>query len=232
MRPRRPTRSRGRETSLAEPTTCVVAGEELLLLPERAAYWPAKRALFVADYHLGKAASFRSAGIPLPAGTTSETVERLERVVERTRAAHVVFLGDFLHSAAGRAPRTLARFAAWREERADIEITLVRGNHDARAGDPPEEWRMRAIDAGERLGPFVLDHEPRPARGGYGLAGHIHPAVRLSAGDDSLRLPCFWFAARYGVLPAFGAFTGTAVVRPRQGDQVFVIADGEVLKVS
>src|SRR6185436_15640126 len=75
MRPRRPTRSRGRETSLGEPTTCVVAGEELLLLPERAAYWPAKRALFVADYHLGKAASFRSAGIPLPAGTTSETVE-------------------------------------------------------------------------------------------------------------------------------------------------------------
>jgi len=34
------------------------------------------------------------------------------------------------------------------------------------------------------------------------------------------------------VLPVFGAFTGTAVVRPRHGDQVFVIADSEVLKVS
>ena len=47
-------------------TECSVAGEKLLLLAERVAYWPAKGALFVADFHLGKAASFRSAGIPLP----------------------------------------------------------------------------------------------------------------------------------------------------------------------
>jgi DNA ligase-associated metallophosphoesterase len=210
----------------------VIAGEDLLLLPERAMFWPSRRTLFVADYHLGKAASFRKAGIPLPAGTTSENVERLDRAIERTRAGHVVFLGDFLHSAAGRAPRTLERFARWREARRDIELTLVRGNHDARAGDPPAEWAMRAIDAGERLGPFVLNHEPGAARGGgYALAGHVHPAVRLNSGDESLRLPCFWFASRYGVLPAFGAFTGCAVVRPRRGDQVFVIAEGEVLQV-
>jgi DNA ligase-associated metallophosphoesterase len=211
---------------------CVVVGEELLLLPERAAYWPSRGTLFVADYHLGKAASFRSAGIPLPAGTTSETVERLDRAVERSGARHVVFLGDFLHSAAGRAPRTLARFARWRDARRGLELTLVRGNHDARAGDPPAEWAMRTIDAGERLGPFVLNHEPGAARaGGYALAGHLHPAVRLSDGAQSLRLPCFWFAARHGVRPAFGAFTGCAIVRPRPGDQVFVIADGEVLGV-
>ena len=58
---------------------CEVAGEKLVLLPEKVAYWPAKAALFVADFHLGKAASFRSAGIPLPSGTTRDNVERLER---------------------------------------------------------------------------------------------------------------------------------------------------------
>jgi uncharacterized protein len=145
----------------------------------------------------------------------------------------VVFLGDFLHSAAGRAPRTLARFAAWREQRPKLEVTLVRGNHDARAGDPPADWNIDVVDAGGRLGPFVLNHEPGAVRGGYALAGHIHPAVRLHAcGDASLRLPCFWFGARYGVLPAFGAFTGCAVVLPRRGDQVFVIAEEEVVKVA
>lgn len=213
-------------------TQCEVAGETFVLLPERAVFWPARRTLFVADYHLGKAASFRSAGIPMPAGTTSENVERLDRAVARTGATSVVFLGDFLHSAAGRAPRTLARFARWREERRDLELTLVRGNHDARAGDPPQEWSVRTIDAGERVGPFVLNHEPGATRGGYALAGHVHPAVRLSDGDASLRLPCFWFGARYGVLPAFGAFTGCAVVMPRRGDQVFVIAEDQVLRVS
>ena len=212
---------------------CHVAGETLGLLPERVLYWPARQTLFVADFHLGKAASFRNAGIPLPSGSTSENVERLERAIARTRAKSVVFLGDFLHSAEGRQPRTFERFGAWRETRKAVELTIVRGNHDKKAGDPPGAWGARCIDAGERLGPFVLNHEPGPSRGGYALSGHIHPAVRLSApGEKSLRLPCFWFGARYGVLPAFGAFTGSAEVQPRRGDQVFVIAEEEVLKVA
>ncbi len=212
---------------------CTVAGERLVLMPERVAFWPARRALFVADFHLGKAAAFRHAGIPLPSGTTTENVMRLDRALQRTGAGEVVFLGDFLHSAQGRAPRTLGRFAEWRRSRAQVALTVVRGNHDARAGDPPSEWDVRCIDPGERMGTFVLNHEPGAVRGGYALSGHIHPAVRLSgAGEKALRLPCFWFGARYGVLPAFGAFTGNAEVLPRHGDQVYVIAEQEVLKVA
>jgi hypothetical protein len=91
----------------------------------------------------------------------------------------------------------------------------------------------RARQPRQEGGPFILNHEPGASRGGYALAGHIHPAVRLSAsGESSLRLPCFWFGARYGVLPAFGAFTGSAEVLPRKGDQVFVIAEHEVMKVT
>jgi DNA ligase-associated metallophosphoesterase len=212
---------------------CEVAGEKLLLLAERAAYWREGRTLFVADFHLGKAASFRKAGIPLPSGSTTENVERLDRALARTRAKSVVFLGDFLHSADGRQARTFERFAAWRESRKGVELTLVRGNHDKKAGDPPPSWNVKCIDAGGPLGPFVLNHEPGPSRGGYALSGHIHPAVRLSApGEKALRLPCFWFGARFGVLPAFGAFTGNAEVLPKRGDQVFVIAEEEVLQVA
>src|SRR5260221_11987039 len=94
-------------------TECSVAGEKLVLLPEKVAYWPAQKALFVADFHLGKAASFRSAGIPLPSGTTTENVERLGRAIDKTGAAHVVFLADFLHSAQGPPPSPLGRFSAW-----------------------------------------------------------------------------------------------------------------------
>jgi DNA ligase-associated metallophosphoesterase len=214
-------------------TECSVAGENLVLLAEKAVFWPAKKALFVADFHLGKAASFRRAGIPLPSGTTAENVERLGRALDKTQATQVVFLGDFLHSKDGRSESTFGRFGDWRAARKDVELTVVRGNHDKKAGDPPDEWGVRCIEAGERLGPFVLNHEPGASRGGYALAGHIHPAVRLSAfGEKPLRLPCFWFGARYGVLPAFGAFTGNAEVLPRKGDQVFVIAEQEVLKVA
>lgn len=222
-----------RRSSLDSALACEVAGERLVLLAERAAYWAARKTLFVADFHLGKAASFRRAGIALPPGTTTENVERLGRAVDRTRAERVVFLGDFLHSAEGRAPRTLERFAAWRASREGLALTVVRGNHDEKAGDPPPAWKVACVAAGGALGPFVLNHEPGASPAGYALAGHIHPAVRLSArGEASLRLPCFWFAKRCGVLPAFGAFTGSAVVRPRRGDQVFVIAEAEVLRVA
>ena len=214
-------------------TECSVAGEKLVLFAEKVAYWPAKKALFVADFHLGKAASFRSAGIPLPSGTTTENVERLGRAIDKTGATQVVFLGDFLHSKQGRADSTFGRFSEWRESRKGLKLTIVRGNHDKNAGDPPEAWGVRCIEAGESLGPFILNHEPGASRGGYALAGHIHPAVRLSAsGEKSLRLPCFWFGSRWGVLPAFGAFTGNAEVLPRRGDQVFVIAEQEVLQVT
>jgi DNA ligase-associated metallophosphoesterase len=213
--------------------SCEVAGEKVFLLPERALYWPSRKALFVADFHLGKAASFRRAGIPLPSGTTTENVQRLDRAISLTDATQIVFLGDFLHSKEGRAPRTFERFAAWRESRPKVVLTVVRGNHDRKAGDPPKAWDLKCIDAGESLGPFVLNHEPGESRGGYALAGHIHPAVRLTAaGEKPVRLPCFWFAARHGVLPAFGAFTGNAEVLPRHGDQVYVIADEEVVKVA
>jgi DNA ligase-associated metallophosphoesterase len=213
-------------------TECSIAGETLVLLAEKVAYWPARDALFVADFHLGKAASFRRAGIALPSGTTTENVERLGRALDKTRAKSVVFLGDFLHSAEGRAASTFEKFGAWRASRRAVELTLVRGNHDRKAGDPPEGWNMLCVEAGERMGPFVLNHEPGSSRGGYALAGHIHPAVRLSErGGQSVRLPCFWFGRRVGVLPSFGAFTGSALVRPREGDQVYVVADGEVMRV-
>ena len=84
------------------------------------------------------------------------------------------------------------------------------------ADAPPSEWGIRCVNPGEVMAPFALVHEPKPVRGGYALAGHIHPAVRLSGGaGESLRLPCFWFGPRVGVLPSFGAFTGSAVVRLR-----------------
>ena len=51
-------------------------------------------------------------------------------------------------------------------------------------------------------------------------------------GRQRLKLPAFWFGPRVGVLPAFGEFTGGAVVSPRPGDRVFVVAGDQVVPVS
>jgi DNA ligase-associated metallophosphoesterase len=211
-----------------------LAGETVELLPQRALYWPRRRTLFVADLHLGKAATFRSAAIPVPEATTGETVARLEQAVAATGAERLICLGDLLHARTGRSPTLLKTITTWRRRHTALEFLLIRGNHDRHAGDPPSEWHITCHDepfGDPLLEPFVLRHLPEPDPGGYVLAGHRHPAIRVGRGPLSERLPCFHFAADVGLLPAAGAFPGTATVRAAAGDRVYVVAGSEVIQI-
>lgn len=208
-----------------------IAGEAVALLPERALFWARRETLLVADAHWGKAASFRAAAIALPGGTTSDDLARLDRALARTGARRLMLLGDLFHARAAKAERTLGAIAAWRARNPQLEVALVRGNHDRGAGDPPPSLVISSHDEPMADPPFALRHFPRPSEGGYTLAGHLHPGVVLvGAGRQRLRLPCFHFGPRVGVLPAFGSFTGNATVRRDAGDRVFVIADDEVIE--
>ena len=218
---------------MVERGVCVDAsGEELLLLPERAVFWPRAETLLIADAHFGKAASFRAAGVPVPHGTTAGALTRVDALLDRTSARRIVFLGDFLHAKEGRTPNTVRSLAEWRARHRPIAMTLVRGNHDRRAGDPPVEIAIDCVDAPLLEGPFAFAHHPRALSGAYVLAGHLHPAaVMTGPGRQRERLACFWLGAKVGVLPAFGDFTGVAEVSPAVGDRVFVIADHSVVEV-
>jgi len=210
-------------------TTILADGRPLTLLAEKAAFLAASRTLLIADAHIGKATSFRALGVPVPHGTTGATLAALSALIATWRARRVVFLGDFLHSAHAHAPATIGALARWRREHAAIELVLVRGNHDDRAGDPPSHLGMRVVDEPFALDGFALCHHPRPRRGAYVLAGHLHPCVGLGGrGFDHLRLPCFWLGDEVGVLPAFGAFTGMHPIRAAASDRVFAIADRAV----
>jgi DNA ligase-associated metallophosphoesterase len=207
-----------------------LAGERVRLLPERALFWERASTLLVADAHWGKAAAFRAAGVAVPGGTTSAGLDRLDRALARTGARRLVFLGDLFHAREGKAPRTLEVLRSWRRSHPGLRVTLVRGNHDRHAGDPPPELGIECCDPPCAAAPFVLLHHPAEHPAGYALAGHVHPSVTLRGrGRQSQRLPCFHFGPRVGVLPAFGDFTGTAGVAPAPGDRVFVIAGGEVV---
>ncbi|HWT72156.1 MAG TPA: ligase-associated DNA damage response endonuclease PdeM [Oxalicibacterium sp.] len=199
-----------------------IAGETLLLLPQRAAYRPAQRMLLIADIHFGKAAAFRAQGVPVPRGTTTDNLTRLDALIDVHRARHVLFLGDFLHARASHAPATLDALRQWRARRKDLVLTLVRGNHDDRAGDPPDDLQIDAVDEPFESGPFAFCHHPHAQARGYVIAGHLHPVFRLSAAGDSVRLPCFVFGANSGILPSFGAFTGGFAISPQADERVFV----------
>jgi DNA ligase-associated metallophosphoesterase len=213
--------------------TIELAGEEMVLMPDRSMYWPCASTLLVADAHIGKAATFRAHGIFVPRGTTSATRERLDEALAHTGATRLVFLGDLLHAREGRSPETLRVVAEWRASHAALDVMLVRGNHDRSAGDPPESLGIRCVDAPMLDGPFAFAHHPTAIDGRFVVAGHVHPAVRLSGpGRQYVRLPCFWISEAGCVLPAFGDFTGQGIIEPAEDDRVFAVGDGSVIEVS
>ena len=66
------------------------AGADLHLLPERAVWWPQGRTLFIADLHMGKGATYRALGQPVPGGTTQETLDRLSALIKKYLPQQVI----------------------------------------------------------------------------------------------------------------------------------------------
>lgn len=204
-------------------------GQTLMLLPERAIYWQEKGVLLVADLHLGKEATFRAAGIPLPDGPSDETLKRLSAVLHRTAAETLIILGDLFHGkgAIAAVSKTMNK---WRHSHQGLIIELVAASHDRWSGVIPQEWEIEVHTHSLIVEPFILRHYPEALEDGYVLAGHLHPGVVLKGRSpaDTLRLPCFSFGKNFGVLPPFGEFTGLTPLAPAPEDAIFVIGGSQV----
>ncbi|MDR5802915.1 ligase-associated DNA damage response endonuclease PdeM [Caballeronia sp. LZ001] len=215
-----------------EALTVDVNGHALLLSAERAAFDPILMTLFIADAHFGKDAVFRARGIPVPVGTTAESLMRLDTLVATHKPEAIAFLGDLLHARESHADETLTALHAWRMRHRQMRLVLVEGNHDKHAGALPEAFGVELVKEPYRLGPWALCHHPQTVDDAYALAGHEHPVYRLATRADSVRLPCFRFGQRSGVLPAFGAFTGGFEVNGDvRGEAVYVVAGERVFNV-
>ncbi|HEV7298535.1 MAG TPA: ligase-associated DNA damage response endonuclease PdeM [Tepidisphaeraceae bacterium] len=207
---------------------------ELVLLPQHAIWWPAMRALVVADVHLGKGTAFRALGVPVPIGSSAKDLDRLSSLLQATAAEHLFILGDLIHGRRSHQPELHETMYTWRATHAKVNILLIRGNHDERAGRLPADLRI------DELGPQLVDglmlrHDPAPDNSGeYVLAGHVHPVIALRDFDRSqVVLPCFAFGRDgVGILPAFGSFTGGHRIDREDGQTCFACAAGRVLKIS
>jgi uncharacterized protein len=218
-----------------EALECTLADVKVVMLPERALYYPDEQALIVADLHWGKAASMRASFVPVPTGTTAADLARLSLALEYTGATRLIVLGDLLHAKNGRQEGTLQTIAAWRRKNANLEIVLVRGNHDTHAGDPPGELDIRCQDAPFDLGAFTCVHDPIDdfADGSFILGGHLHPSVSLTGkGRERVRLPCFVCSESVAVLPAFSSFTGSGMYEYVNGDRLYAIVENAVVPVA
>jgi len=208
-----------------------VAGACLWLHPYRAAYWPDQEILLLADLHLGKVAHFRREGLAVPVDADNENWDRLIGLLLEYQPSRVLFLGDLFHSTYN---REWDAFSEFLDRFTGISFELVIGNHDILPKSLYERANIKVHADELIIPPFCFTHHPQKAstEGCYNLAGHTHPCVFLSGSrGHRTRLPCFYFGRNGGILPAFGAFTGMAKVKPQKGEQVYVIAEDAVVEV-
>ena len=210
-------------------TIHVLCGQTMHLMPERCLFWQEEKTLLAADLHLGKEATFRAAGIPLPEGPSIDTLKRLTAALTRTKARRLIILGDFFHGDNAIANTGLI-MDAWRLHHR-LAIDLVCGSHDRWSGQLPTEWQINIHHEPLHFDPFILRHYPDITTQPYSLAAHLHPGVliRGKSRTDSLRLPCFHFEKSSAVLPAFGIFTGLSMITRKPGDACYAIADDVVV---
>jgi DNA ligase-associated metallophosphoesterase len=211
---------------------------DIVLLPGRAALVPASATLLVADLHLGKAAAFRKAGIPVPEGSAQRDLARLADLVVRHAVGRLLVLGDLFHARSGCTEQVRAEFAATRARLTGTEVVLVLGNHDRPLGPLPATLGIDAVVPALDEPPFHFVHEPAtglaPAgRDVFTIGGHLHPTVSIrSPSGDRIADRCFVAEPAALVLPAFGSFTGGHRITPTGDTRVWIARDDGVAEVT
>lgn len=180
------------------------AGQSFFALPAGALFWPARRALLVADLHFEKASWFAMRGQMLPPYDTAATLAELSALIAATSPTEVWCLGDSFHDRRG-----CERLAA--DDRAKLTVLTgsrrwvwITGNHDAGLTDHcgGEVMAEAEVDG------LVLRHEASPTERRPELSGHFHPKLRLTVKGRRVARRCFVATGTKLVLPAFGALTG------------------------
>ena len=180
------------------------AGHDLRALSEGALYWPARRALLLADLHFEKASWFAARGQLLPPYDSLATLTGIAALADRTGAAELWCLGDRFHDSEGCERLPEAARAALTALTARLDWHWITGNHDSLlidhcGGTIHEEAEVDGL---------VLRHEADPRDPRPELSGHFHPKLRVQVRGRQVARRCFVATATKLILPAFGALTG------------------------
>jgi len=179
-------------------------GHALAALPEGALFWPARRALLVADLHFEKASWFAARGQMLPPYDSLATLADLARLVQATGARELWCLGDSFHDSEGCDRLPAEAQVRLRALTAALRWTWITGNHDHALRD---RCGGEVVDEAVVDG-LILRHEAQASELRPELSGHFHPKLRVQVRGKQVARRCFVATARKIVLPAFGALTG------------------------
>ena len=220
---------------MAAPVYHNILHNTFWLSANRCLYWEEEQALILSDLHLGKTGHFRKAGIAIPQHLYKEDLQRLFHQIQFYQPQQLIIVGDLFHSYEN---KEMDLFMRWRNDIPGTAIHLIKGNHDILQANWYTQAGIQVSSESLTVKGFCFLHDQNdqqhtPAENTYYFSGHIHPGVVISSKvKQSLRFPCFYFGKQHAILPAFGKFTGLAIIKPKPADTVYAIVNQSVIKLS
>lgn len=217
--------------------------QHLWLSANKTVYWEEEKTIVLSDTHFGKTGHFRKNGIAVPQNIYKEDLQRFFSIAQFYKAQRVIVVGDFFHSHAN---EELDWFLKWKRDFSQLQITLVKGNHDVLHPSWYETAAIENVPQTLFLGPFQFQHDyvektkedkdkkeyqPEKSHSPYIFSGHMHPGITIKGlSKQSLRFPCFYFGKNHCILPAFSKFSGLATIKPKKADHVFAIVNDQLIQ--
>lgn len=207
--------------------------QQLWLSADRTIFWEDEKALITSDCHFGKTGHFRKSGLAVPQAVYKRDLQRLVAQIQYFQPTQLIVVGDLFHSQHN---KELELFQRWREDFPNLEIHLVKGNHDILQDDWYLSTGIGVSNPHLSVNKFQFIHDIgngfSEGEAEYAFSGHIHPGIRISGlARQSLCFPCFYFGKRYAVLPAFSHFTGVATIQPNKNENVFAIVKDQIVQI-
>lgn len=206
-----------------------VRNHHFILTNQRALFWKDERSLIISDLHLGKTAHFRKNGIALPDNMIHQDLQRLSYIIEFYKAEKLIIVGDFIHAGKN---SEFEIFKSWKLKHPNLEIILIKGNHDRISEKYFYDLSISSIHAIYMQKNLAFSHENTEIEKHFVISGHLHPGVRMKTPTKKyLKFPCYIVHDNYLVLPAFSSFTGLDTTDYFPFAHKFIFGDDFLMKL-
>ncbi|MGN6540102.1 MAG: metallophosphoesterase, partial [Ginsengibacter sp.] len=128
---------------MLNPLRFKLNNETLWLSPARCIFWEEESALILSDLHFGKSGHFRKSGIGIPQNIYKEDLQKLFAQIAFFKPKVLLIAGDMFHSSAN---KELDFFIKWRNDFPQLEIKLIRGNHDILTKQFYKEAKIEVVE--------------------------------------------------------------------------------------
>lgn len=181
--------------------------EILELTNQRVLFWSKENALILSDIHIGKSGHFQKSGIPIPSSVLQKDLMRLENLINHFSPNKMIVVGDLFHASYN---KELDAFKDWLKQFQELEIHLIKGNHDRLSNRIYEDFNIKIYQKELVIGKLKFVHDfDKIDENLFTISGHTHPGVSIKGkGRQRIKLPCFQVTNHQLILPAFSLFTG------------------------